>query len=182
MNRSFDGRAFQARLERLDRLLQDIERFADPAAGAQVHETIQAVLEMHGSALERLLEHVHEAGDAGASLMQTFAGDDVVSGLLLLHGLHPLGVEDRVQQALESVRPYLRSHGGNVELLELRDGVARLRLNGSCHSCPSSAVTMQQTVEEAIYAQAPEVTSVEVDQAVEEMETSEGGRLALPLV
>ena len=47
--------------------------------------------------------------------------------MLLLQGLHPFEVEDRVRQALESVRPYLRSHGGNVELIEV-DGIARLRL------------------------------------------------------
>jgi Fe-S cluster biogenesis protein NfuA len=104
----------------------------------------------------------------------------VVGGLFLLHGLHPLGVEDRVRQALEGVRPYLRSHGGNVELLGVSDGVVRLRLNGSCHSCPSSAVTMQQTIEEAIYGKAPEVTAVEVEGAPE----AEDGRarMALPLV
>ena len=54
----------------------------------------------------------------------------VLGGLLLLHGLHPLGVEERVLQALEDVRPYLRSHGGNVELVEVSEGVARLRLHG----------------------------------------------------
>ena len=76
-----------------------------------------------------------------------------MGGLLLLHGLHPLDLEARVRQALDKVRPYLRSHGGNVELLGVDEGVVRLRLEGSCHGCPSSAATMRQTIEEAILRQ-----------------------------
>lgn len=88
--------------------------------------------------------------------------DEVVSGLLLLHGLHPDGLEDRVAQALEQVRPALQSHGGNVELLDVREGVVHLRLEGNCHGCPSSAATMKSTIEEAILAHAPEIVSIEV--------------------
>ncbi len=93
-------------------------------------------------------------------------------------------MEARVHQALEAVRPYLHSHGGNVELLGVEDGIVRLRLHGSCHSCPSSAVTMQQTIEEAIYGKAPEVTAVEVEGTAEEALMSDNGRarVALPMV
>ena len=86
-------------------------------------------------------------------------------GLLLLHGLHPLGMEDRVLQALEQVRPALKTHHGGVELIGVFDGVVRLRLVGSCHGCPSSSVTMKQTIEEAILARAPDVAGVEVEDA-----------------
>ena len=48
----------------------------------------------------------------------------MVGGLLMLHGLHPLDLETRVRQALDQVRPYLRSHGGNVELLGVSDGAS----------------------------------------------------------
>jgi Fe-S cluster biogenesis protein NfuA len=182
MSSPFDARAFQARLERLDALLREVERFPDPAARAHVRETVQAVLDLHGAGLERLLDHLAAAGEAGAAALDACARDDVVGGLLLLHGLHPLGVADRVRQALEGVRPYLRSHGGNVELLGVSDGVVRLRLNGSCHSCPSSAVTMQQTIEEAIYGKAPEVTAVQVE-GTPAAEAEDGrARMALPLV
>ena len=69
----------------------------------------------------------------------------------------------RVEAALDSVRPYLGSHGGDVELLEVADdGVVRLRLLGSCNSCPSSSVTLELAVEDAIEAAAPEVASIEV--------------------
>ena len=183
MTRTLDAKDFQARLQHLDTLLQEAEHLADPAARGRLREIVQAILDLHGAGLERLLEHVAEAGRAGRGIIDACARDDVVGGLLLLHGLHPLGVEERVRQALEGVRPSLRAHGGNVELLEVRDGMVRLRLEGNCHHCPSSAVTMQQTVEEAIYGKAPEVTTVEVEGAVgEPPPDGDGARVALPVL
>ena len=81
-----------------------------------------------------------------------------------MHGLHPYDVPTRVEQALDGVRPYLGSHGGDVELLEVTDeGAVRLRLLGSCDGCPSSSVTLELAVQDAIEAAAPEVTSIEVE-------------------
>ena len=71
-----------------------------------------------------------------------------MASLLLVHGLHPYDVETRVARALDGVRPYLGSHGGDVELLGVTDdGVVRLRLLGSCDGCPSSSVTLKLAVE-----------------------------------
>ena len=94
-------------------------------------------------------------GRAGYSIFDKFGGDELVSNLLLLYGLHPLPLETRVFQALEKVKPQLASHGGDVELLEISEGVVRLRLHGSCNGCPSSAETLKLAIEAAIYAAAP---------------------------
>jgi Fe-S cluster biogenesis protein NfuA len=181
---TLDARDFQRRLERLDGLLREAEHSADLGAKARTRELVRALLELHAAALLRLLEHVTAAGDAGRAILDACARDDVVSGLLLLHGLHPLDVETRVRQALEGVRPYLRSHGGNVELLGVDGGVVRLRLQGSCHSCPSSAATMQTTIEEAIYGRAPEVTAIEVEGLTDGPPAPDAGspRVALPVL
>jgi Fe-S cluster biogenesis protein NfuA len=170
-----DSRDFQTRLQRLDALLQRVDGYADPSARAQTREIVQTLLELHGVGLERFLSCVAGTGEAAVAAIDACARDEAVSGLLLLHGLHPLGVEDRVVLALEDVRPYLRSHGGNVELLGIGDGVARLRLVGSCHGCPSSALTMKNTIEEAIVARAPEVLSIDVEgEIAEPMMTPDG--------
>lgn len=183
MASALDTKDFQERLQNLDATLREAERAADPAARARLQQIVQSLLELHGTGLDRLMEHIADSGDAGRKIFDVCARDDVVSGMLLLHGLHPLGVAERVEQALEAVRPYLRSHGGNVELIEVGDGVVRLRLKGTCNHCSSSSVTMQQTVEEAIYGKAPEITSVEVETTTEEMPARQDGiRLALPLV
>ena len=95
--------------------------------------------------------------------MDRLAADPLVEGLLLLHGLHPLDVDARIQRALDQVRPYLGSHAGGVQYLGVSDGVARLRLEGSCHGCPSSTVTVQLAIEGAVQDAAPEVTEVVVE-------------------
>jgi Fe-S cluster biogenesis protein NfuA len=182
MANTLDARDFQARLEYLDALLQEVERWPDPSARARTQGIVQAVLELHGAGLERLLQRITEGGEPGRAILDACARDDLVRGLLLLHGLHPLDLEARVREALEAVRPSLRAHGGNVELLEVNDGVVRLRLQGSCHSCPSSSVTMQQTIEEAILAKAPDVTAVEVEGMVDGPPAGGQARLALPVL
>lgn len=183
MTTTLDAKEFQTELRRLDALLQEANRLTDPAAQAVARSLTQAVLALHAAGLECILAHLSEGGDAGRRVYDACVQDEVVSGLLLLHGLHPVGLEERVREALEQVRPALASHGGAVELVGLEDGVVRLRLVGSCDGCPSSAVTMRQTIEEAIYGKAPDVTAVEVENRTERP-TAENGhaRLALPLV
>lgn len=178
---TLDAREFQSRLQRLDALLHEVEESADPATSARTREIVQAILDLHGTGLERLLGHVDAAGEAGASILGACADDEVVSGLLLLHGLHPMDLEARVLRALEQVRPALRSHGGNVELVDLSDGIVRLRLEGNCHGCPSSAATMKMTIEEAIYASAPEVVSIEVQGLNDGRMTTPDGRALVTL-
>src|SRR5207302_10172161 len=86
--------------------------------------------------------------------------DELVSHLLLIHGLHPVPVEARVSEALASVTPYLESHGGSVALLGVEGTAVRLRLQGSCSGCPSSSVTLKLAIENAIRKSAPEVEQV----------------------
>jgi Fe-S cluster biogenesis protein NfuA len=183
MTNAISTREFQAGLQRLEALLGEVERFPDPAAQSHTRALVRAILDLHGAGLGRLLEHLEASGEAGRAVLDACARDDVVGGLLLLHGLHPLDLEARVRQALDGVRPYLRSHGGSVELLGVDDGVVRLRLEGNCHHCPSSAVTMMQTIEEAILGKAPEVAAVEVEGMAEGLPVVNGGaRVALPLL
>jgi Fe-S cluster biogenesis protein NfuA len=159
---------FRPRTQRLETLIQEIEHFADPAVQAHTRELVQALMDLHAAGLERTLVHIAQAGEPGNAIIEALARDELVGGLLLLYGLHPVDFETRVRQALEAVRPYLRSHGGNVELVEVRAGTVRLRMQGSCHSCPSSALTLKTSIEEAVYAKAPDVTSIEVEGAEHE--------------
>lgn len=103
-------------------------------------------------------------GPAGATVRDRLLADPLVESLLLLHDLHPYDVDTRIQRALDRVRPYLGSHAGGVNCLGVSpDGVARLRLEGSCHGCPSSTVTVRLAVQGAVEDAAPEVTEVVVE-------------------
>ena len=155
------------RIEHLEALIQNLERLPDPAARDQARELVRTLLDFHGAAIAKLLEGIAGMGERGQVLIASLAGDDLVSSLLLLYGLHPLDLETRVSQALEQVRPYLRTHKGDVELLGVIDGVVRLRMQGSCHGCPSSAMTLKNAIEEAVFAAAPDVVSIEVEGVVD---------------
>ncbi|MDN4522474.1 NifU family protein [Mycolicibacterium austroafricanum] len=128
-------------------------------ARERAEQLVSEVTDLYGAALERMMD---VAVDANPELAEAFAADDLVASLLLVHGLHPHGTERRVNDALDSVRPYLGSHGGDVSLLGVTDGVVRLRFQGSCSSCPSSSVTLELAVQDAIRAAAPEIVDIEL--------------------
>lgn len=164
MDKASDDLELKSRMSDLESLLQQVERIPDAPTRDLVSGIIQSMMEFHGAALGRMLEHLGRAGEAGRTALADMAHDELVSNLLLLYGLHPLDMAARVRLALESVRPYLASHGGNVDLLEVsHEGVVRLRMQGSCHGCPSSAVTLKSTIEQAIYDKAPDVAGIEVE-------------------
>jgi Fe-S cluster biogenesis protein NfuA/nitrite reductase/ring-hydroxylating ferredoxin subunit len=161
-----DDSVARERVARVERLLEDVESLPDPRAQDTATSLAQALLDLYGEGLARIVAVLADRDDDGA-LAAALAGDELVSHLLLLHDLHPLPLEERVRGALADVRPYLESHGGDVELLGVTgEGVARLRLQGSCEGCPSSAATLQLAIEEAIHAAAPDVVRVEADGAV----------------
>jgi Fe-S cluster biogenesis protein NfuA/nitrite reductase/ring-hydroxylating ferredoxin subunit len=143
---------------RAEQLLEELERLPDGPARNTATETIGALLDLYGEGLERIVEAVAQR-DAG-ELAEALASDELVSHLLLLHGLHPVPLEQRLAGALDEVRPYLESHGGNVELLAIEDGGVRLRLEGSCSGCPSSTVTLKLAIENAIRRAAPEIGEI----------------------
>ncbi len=162
-------------MEQIEGLIRKIEALPDPEARASAIALMQALMEFHGSGLDRMMEIIADSGEGGYAVFDRFAADDLVGSLLLLYGLHPLPLETRVTQALDKVRPYLDSHGGNVELLGVDDGVVRLRMQGSCKSCPSSALTLKLAIEEAIYAAAPDVVSIEAEGVQEHSPISKSG-------
>jgi Fe-S cluster biogenesis protein NfuA len=166
--------------ERIESLLD-----AASAGGLLVRERseelVRLVVDLYGAGLERVLEILHEHGRLDDQILDALTDDDLVASLLLVHGLHPDDVATRVKRALEGVRPYLGSHGGDVELLGISDeGVVRLRLLGSCDGCASSSATLTQAVEGAVLEAAPEVTGIEVGAPTVPAEAVRAGEL-IPL-
>jgi Fe-S cluster biogenesis protein NfuA/nitrite reductase/ring-hydroxylating ferredoxin subunit len=165
---SADPEALVARVEQLTAQLESIgDPFAEELAGA--------LMEMYGEGLARIFAAIDEEGADG--LRDRLCEDGVVASLMLIHDLYPVSLEERVQEGLDSVRPYMESHGGNVELLGIEDGIARLRLEGSCHGCAASASTLELAVEQALQATAPDLLGIDVEGAVEP-----AGKFELPMV
>lgn len=173
-------RTFDERLERIETLLETIQQAPNPALRNSAEELVETLLELHGNGLERVLELIWDAGDTGKEIIhEHLVEDELASSLLLLHGLHPLGLAARVEKALDEVRPYMDSHGGGVELMSISDGgVVRVKLHGTCESCAASAMTLKYAVEDAVYAAAPDVAAIEtVEEDPQQLARAQG---ALP--
>ncbi len=155
---------FQQRLSRVEDLIAGLESAPDAAVREQVRELIQTLLDLHGTGLERVLNVIYDTGVEGSAVIDELGRDQLVSGLLLLHGLHPLDLETRVRKAIEEVKPRLGLHGGSVELLGVTpEGRVQLKLQGNCHECPSSRLTLRFSIEEALNAAAPDLTGLDVE-------------------
>jgi Fe-S cluster biogenesis protein NfuA len=148
---------------RVEELLDGLRGGGFGPAAPAAEELVGLLVGLYGDGLARVMTLLAEQGSAGASMIAKLADDPLVEGLLLLHDLHPLDTDTRIQRALDRVRPYLGSHAGGVEYLGVADGVARLRLEGSCHGCPSSTVTVQLAITGAVRDAAPEVSDVVVE-------------------
>lgn len=149
------------RVARVEALLGELDALPEGRARDTASELVGALVDLYGEALGRIVARLDER--AGGSL----AEDELVAHLLLVHDLHPVPVEARVLAALDEVRPYLESHGGDVELVGVADGVAQLRLRGSCSGCPSSTMTLKLAIEDAIARAAPDVEQVEAEGVLE---------------
>jgi Fe-S cluster biogenesis protein NfuA len=147
---------------RVEELLDGL-RSGPPSAAQAAEELVSLLVGLYGGGLAAIVELLGQQGDAGAGALAAMADDPRVEGLLLLHDLHPLDVDARIQRALDRVRPYLGSHAGGVQYLGVTGDVARLRLEGSCDGCPSSTVTVELAIRGAVEDAAPEVMQVVVE-------------------
>jgi Fe-S cluster biogenesis protein NfuA/nitrite reductase/ring-hydroxylating ferredoxin subunit len=155
------------RPEELVERIQDLQGRLESSGGGPTREVaeelVSAIVRMYGAGLERILGRLLAGGEEGERLAASLVDDELVAMLLLIHDLHPVPLEDRVRGALDSVRPYMESHGGNVELLSLEGGVARIHLRGSCSDCSASSVTLELAIKQALEEAAPDLEGLEVE-------------------
>ncbi len=132
----------QQRAARIEALIQEVARFSDLHARTTTEELVQALLDMYGEGLARILELTAQGEAQGSALIAEFAHDE-----------------------LDGVRPYLKAHGGSVEFVNIENGVAHLRLTGGgCNGCSSSISMLKQALEEAIYNAAPDLDGLQVEE------------------
>jgi len=151
----------QQQLSRVEELIGKLEKIGDPASRAIAKELVQVLMEVHGAGLERMMEITSQSGAAGMEIIDRFGQDELARSLLFLYGLHPVDLETRVTEGLDSIRPYLQSRNANVELVSVSEGVVHARLLGNAHGCTAS--TLKTAIEEALFKAAPDLVSVSVD-------------------
>jgi len=151
----------------LDALVAEINRFEaiasewDESQRATVMGLKRAIEALHREALTRMIRSVKQES---LSALRQAAEDEVVYGVLRYHDLikapqPPL--EQRIEMALAEVRPGLKSHHGDVELVSIRlPDTVEVRLVGTCSHCPASSLTLSEGVEQAIKRYCPEITRI----------------------
>jgi Fe-S cluster biogenesis protein NfuA len=146
-----DNAAVHERLTRLDELLGQVEATPGPA-GEVALDAVSALAEVYGEALARATAYASTT----PAVLAAITDDELLSHLLVLHGIHPDPVDRRVVHALDDLRPALQERGGDVELAGIDQGVATVRL--SVKGCSSTGV--EDAVREAVLAVAPELSDV----------------------
>jgi len=160
-----EEKAFQQRIQQIESLIGKLDAAGDPVHRERAQTLVRLILELHGSGLERMMQMITQAGEAGTRIIERFDHDDLVRSLLLLHGLHPLSFEARVRKALDKAGPALSRHGTRAELISFENGVIRLQLVGNLKACGASGA--RAALEEAIYEAAPDLSELVVEGGAE---------------
>jgi Fe-S cluster biogenesis protein NfuA/nitrite reductase/ring-hydroxylating ferredoxin subunit len=167
-------------LDRVQQLSEQLDALADPEARELAGQLVGAIIAMYGDGLRRIMDVISNARGAGATILDELAQDGAVASLLLIHDLYPVSLEERVLEALDTVRPYMESHGGNVELLAIEDGVAKLALQGSCNGCAASRATLELAIKQALEEHAPDLAGLDVEGVLDPH--VQGNGFELPMV
>lgn len=143
--------------------LRQLEAVADPAVRTAANEVVQRLMEMHGAALERLLDITFESGDEGKRLIDEYGRDPLISSVLVLYGLHPDDLQTRVEQKLQELRGRLFKMGAEVTAIAITGDEVRIRVDLKGHTCGSTAANVKAVIEEAVYDAAPDLGSLVVE-------------------
>ncbi len=157
------GGEFREQVNQLGKLIAQFDNLPDGPQKVAGKELVQLLMDVHGAGLERMMEIIFESGSEGSAIIDKLGQDSIVGSLLLLYSLHPDGLETRVHKAMEQMRPRLRKLACTAELASVSEGVARVRLTRTGHSCGSSARDLRAMVEDGVYEFAPDVTSLEIE-------------------
>lgn len=146
---------FLADIERLEALFVGWDETQRGAVDAYRH----AIEGLQAEAFRRLVRAL-KADPAAMQAMKGAAGDEIVYAVLRRHNILKPSLSERVEAALDSVRPMLASHGGDVELVAVRPPAIEVRFTGACDGCPASALTFHAGVKKAVEEACPEITDI----------------------
>ena len=150
----------------LDDFVKDIQSLEAIVANwdEQHRNTVEALIRAHDElnkeAITRLIRVLKENAVA-SNLLREAVTDEIVYSVLRHHEIIKPSLHERIEGALDAVRPMLASHGGNVELVDLiLPDTVEIRLLGACDGCPASSLTLSEGVEKAIKESCPEITNI----------------------
>ena len=172
---------FQAYTGRVERLVERASVLEDAAARTTALDLLQSVMDLHGAAVSRIVELL-DATEAGRASLVRLGADPLICGLLVLYGVHPVPLEERVARALANLGPQLRKHSGSAELIGVAEGIVRVKLESSGHGCGNSPDALRTMLEQAVLEAAPEVVEVVVEGAASSANQAASGFVPLNLI
>jgi hypothetical protein len=173
---------FQQQLHSIESMLGEVQSITDPTLRSSLCELFQRVIDVHGTGVGRILELIRARSD-GQSIIDRLGRDEIVSSLLVLYGLHPMTLEQRVRLALDKVRSQLNLHNSEVQLASVNDGEVTVRIQLRMRDFGSSnGRATRETIEEAVYQAAPDLACLTVTGGEEDSATDERGPFPLQMV
>jgi Fe-S cluster biogenesis protein NfuA len=153
---------FQERTERIEQLIQRVNELQDENSRATVLELLESLMDLNGAVTARVVELLLDSGEAGRNLLGKLGSDPLICGSLVLYGLHPLSLEERVAGAIERFQPQLRKlGGGEINVIHIAETEVRVKVHGTTGN--GSASALKQKVEQALREAAPEVSQIVID-------------------
>lgn len=150
---------FSALAAKVDQAIAEARQLDAPAQ-AKALALKSAIEEFHKLGLTKIVQKL-KGDPRGKELLFELVDEPAVYALFAMHGLVRADIRTRVARVIDMVRPYMQSHGGDVELVDVEGSTAWVRLSGACHGCSMSAQTLRNSVEEALREHVPEITAVE---------------------
>ncbi len=145
--------------QKIERMLDEVQAVAGPVAWPRVEALVTALVDLYGTGLERLLDHARAAAADRAELDRAIGRDEIVSSLLVLHGCHPVALEERISRALGRVRTEV-PEAAPLAFVGLEGGVVMLRVADEAEKERAPSL---QVVARAIEHEAPEVEGVRIE-------------------
>ncbi len=151
--------------DQLNTLLESIEQHPEEAVRNHVRALVYTLLDLHHGALKRIVEIV-SAQPEGERIMEELTGDELVQAVLMVHELMGKPLDARIEKALEIAREQLKIYGADVELVEVKDGAARLKLFGGASTANVSTSILKAEIEHALHEHTPDLLDVEYDDMI----------------
>lgn len=158
-----DEKEFRDRVQEIGRLVAGLDEITDEKARTSARVLVQLVMELNGTAIEKMMEIIFEHGQAGTAIIDELGRDRMVSSLLAVHGLHPYDMETRVARAIEQLAARLRKQDVEIYLVGIEQGTVCVHAKTNAHACGSTAATVRTAIEEAVYEAAPEAGSLTIE-------------------
>ncbi|MBA3600309.1 MAG: Rieske 2Fe-2S domain-containing protein [Acidobacteria bacterium] len=151
--------------DQLNILLESIEQHPEEAVRNHVRALVYTLLDLHHGALQRIVEIV-SAQPEGEKILEELSGDELVQAVLMVHELMAQPLETRIENALEIARQQLKIYGADVELVEVKNGVAQLKLFGGASTANVSTTILKAEIEHALHEHTPDLLNVEYEDLI----------------